>query len=199
MVVFEKIGFIDPGILTSNELHAFKKYIVTQCTSTPTDINCLTKVVFEWNKTAYYDGYWRADYDVSPAGAIIKVRAIIVLNVFYLRNLEQLKRTFAHEYGHHWTLSYCAKNPNIDDLTEFRLPNEYYSKRGLNYQQYKPDYSIAWHFSDKEVIAEDYRVLFTPYTSNHRMVGPNTPNQLLEPSSAVADFIWNLAKPSGWM
>ena len=132
MFVFEDlVGLADKGILDSDKLQAFKEYIVTQCTSTPTDLNWLIKVIFEWNETVRYNGYWRVDYDISTDGAISNVRAAIVLNVFFLRNLKQLKRSFAHEYGHHWTLSYYVVSQNIHDLNRARLPDEYYSKRGL--------------------------------------------------------------------
>jgi hypothetical protein len=191
------------------ELQTLKDFIVEECslrsptpsaygTTTPTDVNWLNIVIFEWNDIDNYTGYWRADFVVDDNGNIVDVDATIVLNVAYLRNLRSLKRVFSHEYGHHWTLSYYAVSQNVNIWDE-RLPAEYYNRRGINENQYKPDYTNGWHFCDKEVIAEDYRVLFTPFKTNHRMVKTDTPTQLDPPSKEVADFIWCLAKPSGWL
>lgn len=199
MFAFDVTDIGDREIFTSQDLHEFRNFILTQCTITPTDLNWLTSVIFEWNEEAEYNGYWRIDLVVSSNGIITDIRAIIVLNTFYLRTLNRLQRTFSHEYGHHWTLAYFLKSRNIQNLDEVRLPDEYYEKRGLNYDQYSSDDSNDWGFRDKEVIAEDYRVLFTPYKDGHRMVGKRTPNQLLKASPQVADVVWNIAKPSGWM
>jgi hypothetical protein len=188
---------VDKEFISSEEFEEFRKYIVTHCTSTPMDLSWLKKIVFEWNSNADYMGYWRADFDVSEGDIITDIEALIVLNLFYLRTLEELKRTFSHEYGHHWTLCYFAKSKNIKELNGTCFPPEYYSKRGLDDKLYFPDYSIAWHFCDKEVIAEDFRILFSPYKDDHQMVA--NPNNLEKPSIQIADFIWKLAKPSGWM
>jgi hypothetical protein len=181
------------------EFKEFEKFIVTQCTSTPKDLNWLKNVIYQWNGDVGYLGYWWASFVVDK-GDLVGIKATIGLNLFYLRTLDELKQTFSHEYGHHWTLSYFAKSNNIESLeslNEVRLPREYYIERGLNCALYNPGYKSdddSWFFTDKEVIAEDYRVLFSPYGDEHKM--DNDINKLGKPSVNVADFIWNLAKPS---
>jgi hypothetical protein len=185
-----------PKFIISKEFKEFEKFIVTQCTSTPKEFDWLKKVIYEWDDNVDYLGYWMAEFDFVN-DFIVDIKAVIALNLFYVRTLEGLKQTFCHEYGHHWTLSYFAKNNNIKNLNEVRLPNEYYIKRGLDHGSYNPGYNSdddSWFFNDKEVIAEDYRVLFSPCNDEHKM--DNEKNKLEMPSVNVADFIWNLAKPS---
>jgi len=120
------------------------------------------------------NGYWVGNYDRDRQ----TFTATIYLNSLVLGTIEQLKRTLAHEYGHHWTLSYLAVHHNLRIYKE-RLPRTYYKIRGLSEDHcvYTPGQSKAsyedWMRCDKEIIAEDYRVLFSPHPHNqdHRMVG----------------------------
>jgi len=193
---FNSNTHLHPKFIKPKEFKEFEKFIVTQCTSTPKDLNWLKKVIYEWDDNVRHLGYWMANFDVVN-DVIVEINAVIVLNLFYLRTLEGLKQTFSHEYGHHWTLSYFAKSNNIEKLNKVRLPKEYYIERGLDCGLYNPGYKSdddSWFFTDKEVIAEDYRVLFSPYDDKHKMDNDN--NKLEKPSMNIADFIWNLAKPS---
>jgi hypothetical protein len=135
-----------------------------------------------------YDGYYAVKLQCDDSGDVKAGAAVIVLNQFYLKTLASLKRTLSHEYGHHWTLSYLAVNQGI---TKQPLPYEYYRLRQMNETQYAPDYSMGWNKCDREVIAEDYRVLFAPppHNSNHRMV-INLPS----PNNQVKDYIVNLQR-----
>jgi len=47
---------------------------------------------------------------------------VIVLNATYLLTLEQMKKTLAHEFGHHWTLGYMLERLEIP--LENRAPLE---------------------------------------------------------------------------
>ena len=116
------------------------------------------------------------------------ITAVIVLNHFYLKTIHQLKRTLAHEYGHHWTLSHLAIREGID--MKQRLPERYYRLRQLDPRKYAHDASVHWSRRDKEVIAEDYRGLFAsaPHAQDHRMSA-----ELPFPNLQVKEYIRNLA------
>lgn len=117
-------------------------------------------------------GYWTATFQYQ-GNDIIGMMAVIVLNHFYLKTISQMKEVLAHEYGHHWTLSYYAANHDLD-IWNHRLSKKYYDLRGLSRTQYAHDYSKGWNICDKEVMAEDYRVLFSPapFNQNHRISNP---------------------------
>jgi hypothetical protein len=68
------------------ELQTLKDFIVEECslrsptpsaygTTTPTDVNWLNIVIFEWNDIDNYTGYWRADFVVDDNGNIVDVDA----------------------------------------------------------------------------------------------------------------------------
>ena len=91
----------------------------------------LHNIELEWltikiRRDAYtnYDGYWKAEFKYNNQNEIKEVRAVIVLNTFYLKTLEQLKKTLAHEYGHHWTLSWLAITQNFNYKKQ-PLPQDY--------------------------------------------------------------------------
>ncbi len=142
-------------------------------------------------RTDYY-GYWTAQFIFDDQNQINGISAIIVLNYFYLKTIDTLKETLAHEYGHHWTLSYLAVNQGIN-YTNQHLPRKYYQFRGLNKRDYAHDYSKGWEKCDKEIIAEDYRVLFAPhpYNQNHEIV-VNSDGKLKTPNQQIKEYIKNL-------
>ncbi len=99
---------------------------------------------------------------------------MIVLNGVFLQTLAEMKETLAHEYGHHWTLSYWAVESNADYAAE-RLAKSYYRRRGLSVESCRHDYGSIndeWDRCDKEILAEDYRALFAPhpYNKDHAMI-----------------------------
>jgi len=190
----DNVGVVEQGALTAAEYEVLKEFVAERCLSTPTDRSWLGRVILVWKPGATYNGYWTAQFEVETAtGNILSADGTIVLNIYYLRTFEQLKKAFAHEYGHHWTLTYWAVGKEVH-VWNTKLPTEYYSARGLAPNQYTYNYDHGWGFCDKEVQAEDYRVLFSPMKAAHRMVG--APNNLAAPAEAVADFIWELALPS---
>ena len=140
------------------------------------------------------NGYWVGNYDRDRQ----TFTATIYLNSLVLGTIEQLKRTLAHEYGHHWTLSYLAVVHSLQVYNE-RLPRTYYKIRGLSEEHcvYTPEQSKAsyedWMRCDKEIIAEDYRVLFSPHPHNqdHRMVG-NLPLIRLSTHPSIGEQALNI-------
>ncbi|MFM6896756.1 MAG: hypothetical protein ACKPKF_05425, partial [Microcystis panniformis] len=149
-------------------------------------------------------GDWCGRYDGQTFKAIIR------LNSLALGTIEQLKRTLAHEYGHHWTLSYLAVHHNLR-IYEERLPRTYYKIRGLSEEHciYSPQQIRTfedWMRCDKEIIAEDYRVLFSPHPHNqdHRMVGnlplirlsahPSIREQALNIWRSIQNFFYTVFK-----
>lgn len=141
------------------------------------DLSSLTYIIIEDRDYDGRSGSWTGRW-VSQENSLSYFKAEIVLNYSYNLTLKDAKRTLAHEYGHHWTIFYCLKNHWNDHLASNqkksfpRLPNSYYSLRGLSHNIYCHDYSKGWHFCDKEVMAEDYRTLFAPapYNENHGII-----------------------------
>lgn len=152
------------------------------------------------------NGDWYGRYDDD--GQTFKAR--IRLNSLVLGTIEQLQRTLAHEYGHHWTLSYLAVHHNLRIYKE-RLPRTYYKIRGLSEEHciYSPQQIRTfedWMRCDKEIIAEDYRVLFSPHPHNqdHQMVGnlplirlsahPSIREQALNIWRSIQNFFYTVFK-----
>lgn len=150
------------------------------------------------------DWYGRSDDDRQTFKARIR------LNYRVLGTIEQLQRTLAHEYGHHWTLSYLAVHHNLR-IYEERLPRTYYKIRGLSEEHciYSPQQIRTfedWMRCDKEIIAEDYRVLFSPHPHNqdHQMVGnlplirlsahPSIREQALNIWRSIQNFFYTVFK-----
>ncbi|WP_243684172.1 hypothetical protein [Methanosarcina barkeri] len=79
-----------------------------------------------------------------------------------------MKKTLAHEFGHHWTLGYMIENFE-QDIWKERMPLDYYRMRGLDLDNFAPDYSKDWYHCDKEVLAEDYKYFYSPFDGEHRM------------------------------
>lgn len=152
------------------------------------------------------NGDWYGRYDDD--GQTFKAR--IRLNSLVLGTIEQLQRTLAHEYGHHWTLSYLAVHHNLRIYKE-RLPRTYYKIGGLSEEHciYSPQQIRTfedWMRCDKEIIAEDYRVLFSPHPHNqdHQMVGnlplirlsahPSIREQALNIWRSIQNFFYTVFK-----
>lgn len=152
------------------------------------------------------NGDWYGQYDDDAQ----TFKAIIRLNYLVLGTIEQLQRILAHEYGHHWTLSYLAVHHNLRIYKE-RLPRTYYKIRGLSEEHciYSPQQIRTfedWMRCDKEIIAEDYRVLFSPHPHNqdHQMVGnlplirlsahPSIREQALNIWRSIQNFFYTVFK-----
>ena len=149
----------------------------------------------------------------SNSHIIQSVRAEIVINFSYYNfhvNLEQLetseienatsimiedcKKTLAHEYGHHWTLSYLAVNHGID-YTRHQIPWKYYWLRKLNPLHHAHNYSKGWENCDQEIVAEDYRVLFAPppHNQEHEIVRRKN-GRFKNPGRSIEQYIRELAE-----
>lgn len=185
-----EINLVDvDGVLSASEFERLKNFIIDKCLCTSDEVAKLEKVLLRNDGASGYGGYWAAKY--TRIGADVKdVSAVIVLNSFYLKTVAQMEATLAHEFGHHWTLGYfMGRHDMIGWFTE-RAPWLYYTIRGLDPSKFAKDYSSGWSFCDKEVLAEDYKHLFSPYSGVHRMqsiVG--------NPTSEVKDYIKSLGKP----
>jgi len=181
------------GNFSPDELQELVDFIHNDLLSTPTEANWLDVIKILYTRSSYR-GYWRFGERYDRSGQkITGIAAVIILNNYYLKTIEAMKEVLAHEYGHHWTLSYALVYQKIIDIWKERMPKEYYQCRGLNEKDYACDYSKTWYRCDKEIIAEDYRVLFAPapYNENHRIVNADD-SQLIMPSMQVKDYIQNL-------
>lgn len=182
------------GRLEQRDYDELLTFISDELLSSDLDISLLDVVRIRDDGGTNYLGYWKAifHYDPDDAFNIVAVTAVIVLNYFYLKNIKSLKRTLAHEYGHHWTLSYLAINQGIDMSQQ--LPHDYYQLRTLNPEEYSHDYSMGWNRCDREIIAEDYRILFapSPHNQDHKIVA-NSNGDLPLPNFSIENYIRSLA------
>jgi hypothetical protein len=181
-------------LFTDEDIQALRNFIQHEILSQEIDRNRLAKIIIsEDGKGCGYRGYWKPRFiPANDSDQIVNLKAVIVLNASFLLTLDDLKETLAHEYGHHWTLSYLAINQQIR-VFEQRLPEEYYEHRSLNktdtvYHINECSQNYFWTQCDKEIIAEDYRVLFTPSNQDHCMVNDTLPY----PNQATRQYIENL-------
>lgn len=166
------------------------------------DLKCLSRVVIKDMGDTGEDGLWTFIFDQE----LDTFAAIISLNHTYLTTLEGLKETLAHEYGHHWTILHCIRghwpefkgNPRP---SHHRLPKTYYEVREISPKDYHTgDIENAWHLCDKEVIAEDYRLLFAPapYNQDHGVIAKMREDGLKKPilhdpqPDLIKKFIYSL-------
>lgn len=183
--------------LSEADKAALVQHILVGCYSTPVDRAWLEKIVIEDKGITHYNAHWSAVLDVDPASDTVEdVHALIVLNRGMLPTREDMIDALSHEYGHHVTLSYLLTSRNLaNDMTalvQTRLPVDYYRARNIlaSYQQLDPHYGQGWDACDKEIMAEDYRVLFTTSKAPHRMATKHGP-----PAKFVRDWIWSLFDP----
>jgi hypothetical protein len=179
----------EANALSKEEFIELKNFIIDHCLCMHEDVYWLKWIKVRNDGSKGYLGYWSWSYEQIGLD-IRNVQAVIVLNSFYLKTLDQFKRTLAHEYGHHWTLGNILSRMELGVEKE-RLPLDYYRKRGLSLNDIAPDYSKGWSCCDKEILAEDYKYYFTPYTNAHRMK-----SLVGDPSKEVKLYIWSLGTSS---
>ncbi|MBC6418197.1 MAG: hypothetical protein GDA44_05075 [Prochloron sp. SP5CPC1] len=179
--------------LSQQDIKELEDFVINDLLSTERDIQWLQLIeIADLGQEAPF-GYWQAIFH-SDFQNQITPKTVIVLNSFWLKTLDDLKETLAHEYGHHWTLCYLVVNKGLKEPKKQRLPEEYYKLRGLKEQDYEPDDEFkGWYFCDKEIIAEDYRVLFapSPYNQEHQ-IATHTRTGVELPSEKVKKYIRNL-------
>lgn len=182
-------------ILTPNEKHELKIFIINNCLCTYIEGDWLRRVILKNDGPESYLGYYTMQFYEEAELDYRLFEASIILNTFWLRTLERMKRTLAHEYGHHWTLGHMVRNSFKIDPYQERAELAYYKMRGLlPIDSFAPDDSMDWHHCDKEILAEDYKFLFTPY-QHHAME-----NFIGMPSHEVRCYIWDMgfARIKSW-
>lgn len=187
------INLIDEaGVLSPHEFYRLRNFVVDHCLCTYVETPWLLDVRVRQDGATSYYGYWSVQFDQIGLD-IRNVHAVIVLNASYLLTMEQLERTLAHEFGHHWTLGYMLERLELPFAEP--APREYYRMRGITETEYAPDYSNGWYKCDKEVLAEDYKYFFSPYTGEHRME-----KAIGNPSDEVKIRIWDFgfARRRSW-
>lgn len=184
------INLIDEtGTLTNSEVEELKSFIIDDCLCTSDEIAKLKAVKVRDDGPAGYSGYWTAKY-IRDEADIRDLEAVIVLNAYYLKTMAQLKRTLAHEFGHHWTLGYFMDRHEMIGWFNEHAPWLYYRIRGMSPSKFAKDYSKGWSNCDKEVLAEDYKYQFTPFSGGHRMQ-----HMIGNPTSEVRDYVRSLGRP----
>lgn len=185
-----EIKLIDSaGVLSPADFKRLKDFVINSCLCTSDEVAKLQHVMVRDDGNSGYSGYWSGKY--TRVGADVRdVTAVIVLNSYYLKTVEQMERTLAHEFGHHWTLGYFMDRQEMIGWFDERAPWLYYKIRGLDPDKFAKDYSKGWSYCDKEVLAEDYKHLFSPYRGTHRMS-----DAVGNPITEVNDYIKSLGKP----
>ena len=88
---------------------------------------------------------------------------------------------------------------DMEGLLKTRAPVDYYRARNIEgtYAQTAPFYEKGWCCCDKEILAEDYRVLFTSSRRPHRMAEPSYENSVARgaPPAIARDWLWRLFRP----
>lgn len=188
-----EINLIDEaGVLSPDDFKKLKCFVIDNCLCTSEHTARLVHVKVRNDGNSGYSGYWTSKY--TRVGADVKdLAAAIILNSYYLKTVEEMKKTLAHEFGHHWTLGSLMDRHEMIGWFDERAPWLYYRIRGLDPENFAKDYSKGWANCDKEVLAEDYKYLFSPYRGSHRMSG-----QVGNPTTEVEEYIRWLGKPS-WM
>lgn len=180
------------GILSSAERDYLGGFVIETCRTGLQDTQWLQRIIIRRDGLTDYFGYWYCRYTRRGIESR-RLQATIILNATYLVTLRALERTLCHEYGHNWTLGYLLMLDRIGDdgIYVDRAPWLYYRIRRLNPDEFVADENRGWERCDKEVLAEDYRIRFTPYKDGHRM------NHLIGlPSSEVEDYLHDLGKPA---
>lgn len=190
------------GNYSENEHIELCEFIHHHLLSDDEDLSSLTFIIIKHNGSNGTPGSWTGGR-FSRNNCTLSIKAEIVLNYTYNLTIKDAKTTLAHEYGHHWTFFYCLRNHWDNDSLDNhknsypRLPDSYYVLRGLSQNDYSYNYSKDWHFCDKEVIAEDYRILFapTPHNENHAIIEILTKNNLPVislPNASIKKYIEKL-------
>jgi len=188
-----QVNLIDvAGALAPAEFKKLKSFIIENCLCGSCDLKRLRHVALRNDGASGYTAYWTARYVFDGTDAK-DIQAVIILNTFYLKTVTQLEKALAHEFGHHWTLGYLMDRREMVCSFDEPAPRHYYRIRGLDPKIFTKDYSKGWAYCDKEVLAEDYKCMFSPYRDNHRMA-----HLVNHPTAEVGEFIRVLGKPS-WM
>ena len=179
------------GVLSSQEKQRLGRFIIEKCHCRIQDTEWVKNIKLRDDGITGYLGYWTSRYR-QDSNRKIEFTTAIVLNTAYLTTLEQMEETLAHEYGHNWTLGYLFVQGRINPWNEHRVPWLYYNIRRLSASNYVPDYSQGWENCDKEVLAEDYRCLFSSYKNEHAME-----RTIGYPSSEVKAYLSRFGSPMG--
>jgi len=176
--------------LSYYEKRGLSQFIVEKCRTRIQDVEWLKHVLIREDGYTDYLGYWTYRY-IPIDNRRTHFKTVIVLNATYLDNVDEMKAVIAHEYGHNWTCGYLLIQGRIRDKYGERAPMLYYRIRRIDPKTFSGCYSKGWSKCDKEVLAEDYRCLFTPVKDNHRMQ-----KSIGNPSSEVEDYLRRFGHPS---
>lgn len=179
------------GILTDPQKQQLGRFIIDKCRSRIEDIEWIKNIKLRNDGITGYLGYWTSRYR-RVDNRKTDFTTVIVLNTAYLTTVEQMEQTLAHEYGHNWTLGYLTTQGRINSWDAHRSPWRYYRIRRMDSNNFCTDYNQGWQQCDKEVLAEDYRCLFTPFKDEHAME-----RAIGCPSTEVKDYLNRFGSPLG--
>ena len=77
-------------------------FVANHLLSTERDYDWLDVIRIRNDGRTDYFGYWTAQFHFDSQNIIDGITAVIVLNYFYLKTVDEIKKTLAHEYGHHY-------------------------------------------------------------------------------------------------
>jgi hypothetical protein len=180
------------GVLTREKRKELERFLIEKCHTTTRDIGWLKRIIVRSEPEADCSGYWEWSYS-RTGGRPTDFETRIVLNAAFNPDgdVEDFERTLAHEYGHNWTLGHLLTSGAINDARTDRAPELYYGIRRLDDKVFQPNRRVSgWLRSDKEVLAEDYRCLLTPYREKHRME-----SLVGGPSTEVGEYLRSIGRP----
>jgi hypothetical protein len=93
----------ETGVLSEDEFKRLKSFIVDHCYCSTEETAWLQAVKVRNDGPTGYRGYWTAGFERENA-EIKNLKAVIILNAYYLLTVEQMEGMLAHEFGPHWTL-----------------------------------------------------------------------------------------------
>jgi len=156
----DSLNFIDNTGKYGDKEAVIKEYLKSALLWRPRDIATLHNVVIIEDAAPTWTGATLFSY-TSDNGVISNVGSTIFINAYLAKTDYDFKNVFSHEYGHHFTMFYIMNDKQI--LYDKPLPAQYYQLRPLDSSKIKSDYSAGWNYCDKEIIAEDYKYLFSPF------------------------------------
>ena len=180
----------EAGVLSPDEKRQLSTFIIHKCRSTIKDTGWLRHIRVRSDDRSGYLGYW-ACHLIRDGAHIQHFESVIILNSWYLKTIESMEETLAHEYGHNWTLGHLLLLERLQDENDIfacRAPWLYYRIRRMNPKQFSSNITKGWEYCDKEVLAEDYRCLFTKSKEPHYIV-----KLVGNPSTEVKDYIKNFS------
>jgi hypothetical protein len=164
----QTVRITDEQLLTTSEKTHLRTLISDSFLSFPLDRKALSNIIIRKDGPTDYLSYWvgRSSRDDKHRS---RLEGVIVLNATYLLTVESMAEALAHNYGHHFVMTYTF---GLDKRRMADCLGTYFALRRMQAEEVnklRKDYSQGWPLNYFELIAEDYRCLCTPLSGEHGM------------------------------